>query len=681
MKKISYIILLILLSLLIGRIGGAEEPIELKAIELKDNEVELKISGPFTYTMYKPSDPYLIVVELPNVISGDISKRIVSDKKGISEIKVSETGPPTLASKIEILLDSPAEMEPIYKENSLTLKVKGTVAERERIKEPEVKLGEAQVSVKEPIEVVGAEEKPSQKATEIQTVGFEYKNGALRLIIKGNGLLQPTVFQLKDKVVVDIPDVSMKADLPQTVISPVKNVRYGMHNSKVRIVVDLRKKADFNVFQEENSIAIAFRVKEAPPGISIAKEVPSAVVEEKPVTPEIKYEGKIISLDFQNADIIPIFRLLAEVGGYNIVIHPGVSGTVTLKLSKVPWEQALDLMLELSNSEKSIEGNVLSIAPTGFFIKKQEEKKRKKETQPLQEELIPLDYADAAEMKTLIEGKKLLSLRGTVEIHPGENTLLVMDTEECIRDIKEFISKVNTPIPQIMIEAKIVEVRSSYSQTLGIRWMGTIKGTGRFNEFSGDFSVNTPLTTPLTAASDEGGFVKYTIGTGQTMSINMLLAAAEVIGGLRTLANPKILTMNKKSASIEQGLKIPVQTTTAAGSTTQYEPANLNLNVTPTVKGDQVQLKVTVANDSPFPFGALILKNTQSINTEAFVKDGETLILGGIYKTKEDKSETGVPFLSKIPILGWLFKTRTKSRDVTELMIFITPTIVKQPVI
>ncbi|MBI4822619.1 MAG: type IV pilus secretin PilQ [Nitrospirae bacterium] len=678
-KKAYFIILLtaLITGLMSVQSAIAEETPVLTSIDVKDNVVELKASSAFIYTMYKPSDPYLVVVELPGVGAGNISKRITSDKKGISEIKLSEIGPPTSALKVEILLESPADLVPVYQGNSLILTVKDAPI---LAKEPYPETMPSDVSGKETVEVLSGE-----PATEIQTVGFEYAEKTLRLVIKGDGKMQPAVYSFEDKIVLDIPNVSMKATLPGTVVAPIKSLRYGMHKDMVRIVVDLKEKADFNTLSEQNSIVIAFRVKEAPLGMAPAEEEISLVEKEKlPIEQRIppketKYEGKLINLDFQNADIVPIFRLLADMNNYNSIIHPAVSGTVTLKLINVPWDQALDIILELTNFDKQIDGNILSIAPGGFFAKRKDEERKRLEAQikedPLIEESVPLSYTGTAEIKTLIEEKKLLSTRGSISIHPGENTIMIRDTEKKINDVKEFIEKVDTPVPQVMIEAKIVEVSSDYSRTLGIRWSGTHTPTTKALHEVGtmNFSVNTPLT----AVTGEGGVAQLSIGTGNTTTISMSLAAAEVVGKLKKLANPRVLTMNKKSASIQQGVQIPVQTTTAEGSTTVFVNANLSLNVTPTIKADTVQLEVSVNNDTPVNVGGATGINTQSVKTEAVVRDGETLVIGGIYTNSADKGEVGVPFLSKIPIIGWLFKTKTEKSTTKELLIFITPTIIK----
>ncbi|MDP2166798.1 MAG: type IV pilus secretin PilQ [Thermodesulfovibrionales bacterium] len=693
-KKITAIALLILLlTLVAGQAAlGQEYTATLTAIDVTDNSVEIKASSPFTYTVYKPSDPYLVVVELPGVGIGSLSDRIVPGKKGISEIKVSTISAPSPASKIEILLDAPNDIEPKYTNNTLTLnikEIKTAAPARKRAEEPAA--GQAAVETQAMEEAVEtSEEFPAialPPAKEIKNVTFGYKNGYLNLIIKADGAMKPNVFTLGNKIVVDIPGVSMAAALPEAVVSPVKAMRYGLHKDKARIVVDLTEKNDFKTRIEGDSMVIAFRVAEIPVGFKPetmaaaekAEAAPTPVLEPK-AAPVVKITEKLISLDFQTADIIPIFRLLGDVSGYNTVIHPQVSGKITIKLLNVPWEQALAIVLETFNLEKSMEGNILSIAPSGTFTKRKEEAKRLKEAtqreEPLVEEVIPLEYAEAGDIKTSIENGKRLSPRGSVEVHRGENTLIVRDVAEKIEEILEYIKILNTPVPQVMIEAKIVEVSTDYAQSLGIRWTGSADGSkiaGVGDTVKGQFSVNSPTTT----ATGPGGVLAMTVGTAATKMVNLSLEALETVMKIKKLSNPKILTINKKSASIQQGVQIPVQTTTAAGSTTEFKNANLSLTVTPTIKRNYIEITVQANNDTPVSVGGATGINTQSVTTQALVKDGETLVLGGIYTRSETESTQGVPYLSKIPIIGWLFKTKSTSTPTKELMIFITPVIVK----
>jgi type IV pilus assembly protein PilQ len=640
-------------------------PTLITSVNVMDNAVRLKMDGSFTYTVYKPKDPFTVVVDLPGVGMGDIAEKIVSDKAGISEVNITKTETPVLFTKVEILLDSPSRVEPDYTGTSLILKVK---------KETEEEAARAEEGVVEE-EAAEVEERDLGPATEVESIRFDYVDGTLRVIIKGDGLMSPDVFVIKNRIVVDVPDVSMEAALPESVISPITAIRYGMHKDKVRLVFDLEKKVEFSAAAEDDTIIIDIPAEDL---IVVEEE---AVMEEEEMMPE----EKIISLDFQKADVEPIFRFLGDVAGYNVVIHQGVSGKVTLKLLNVPWTQALDIVLEISGFDKKIEGNILTIAPTEVFTKLKEDKAKLKEVETRLEvprqEIIYLDYIEVTDMKDVVDEAKIEGCSRPVRTDERLKALIVTDTGECIRNLKEEVVYWDTPehrVMQVLIEAKIVEVSSGYSQQLGIRW-GTAS-TYTSGSLSGDFSVNSPVGTfgasEGSPATPKGGF---NIGFADTLAVDLSLEALESVSKSRKLSNPKVLTLDDNAASITQGTQIFLPQTTAEGTGYQAVAASLTLDVTPVIKGqEEVELTVTASRNTPgAPVAGNVSIDTNSVNTKALVRDGETLVLGGIYTKDELEGGTRLPILGRIPILGWLFKTRTSSEDVRELLIFITPRIVK----
>jgi type IV pilus assembly protein PilQ len=474
------------------------------------------------------------------------------------------------------------------------------------------------------------------------------------------------------------------------VVTPVKAVRYGRHDGKIRLVVDLKQEVRFKASTLGDKLMISFPAEEvlevmtaekpAPVAESLMEEAPESEAPGKAAAG--KYTGKIISLDFQDADIVPIFRFIGDISGYNVVVHPTVSGTVTLKLDNVPWDQALDIILNLYGLEKQVEGNIMTIAPTAVFDKLAKEKAQRQNTEAVVAELVQkevrLKYIEAQKMRSLIDEAKVLSPRGRIMVDERRNMLIVRDTPLQHQEIRDFIGLWDIPEQrqmQVLIEAKIVEANADSDMDLGIRWGGTFDQDG--DDFSGDFSVNTPPLAAGAAATVPGGAVNLLIGTADTLQVNLSLEALETAGELRKLSNPRILTLEGQAASIQQGAQIPVQTTTAEGSTTEFKNANLSLNVIPTVKpGGVLQLQIQANNDTPqvTPGGETGI-NTQSITTTALVKDGETLVIGGIYTNSEDSRDTGIPGLRKIPILGWLFGVKSVSVETTELLILITPKI------
>ena len=697
----------------------------LTAIDITDNTLNINADKPFKYTIYKPSDPYKAIVELPDVRLGIAAGKIKSEKAGITEIMPSQTDEPLL-TKLEILLSSPAGIVPAYKGTLLTLnminleeelKAKTTEKATETPKAEETKIAVEKIedAFKETktVEIAKSEEKPKTAekeepalpkatapkelppATSIVKVTVEKEQDVLKLIIKGNGSLNPNVFELDNRTVLDMPNVTLEAPLPKAQ-SPLKGIRSGKYKDKTRIVLDMKEKTSFTVTSIEDSVIVAFQLPEKEKYAAKAEKPAAmetkaeAAMPEKPAE-EGKYKGQKISLDFQDADIGPIFRLLADISGYNFVIDPSVKGKITLKLMNVPWDQALDIILQTFGLGKSVEGNIVWIAPVSMFAKMSDEKTKAKDVEEkaeeLMQEIIRINYAAAGEISGAIDKGKLLSSRGAVTIDNRMNTLIIKDTQKSINKIKELVKIMDVAKSQVMIEAKLVTVSSDYTEKLGIRWGGTagatrakVFGRNEIDIAGGTFSVNTPIVSAGASTTNPGGVLGLSLGSANTIKVDLTLSALESINKARTLSNPKILTMDNEAATIQQGQTFFVQTTSAEGTKTEEKQATLSLNVTPKITPDgYVQLKVTATDNSLTSVTPPVM-DTKTINTNALVKNGETLVLGGIYTTSTTEGEEGIPLLSRIPILGWLFKTKTQSGpNVKELLIFITPTIVTRP--
>jgi type IV pilus secretin PilQ/predicted competence protein len=692
--------------------SSEEEIAVITDISIEDAKVVIKSNKDFIYTVYSANDPYKITIEIPGISIGKFTGKIVSDKYGITEIIPQQITTPNAVAKVDIMLQTPSAVSPSYNDNTLVLSIKKE--EPVVLSEPkaiESKSGDGPVLAiaETPANVAKAAEEniqPVPKATEISGVEIKKTADAVKVLITGNGNIIPNVFPVNERIVIDIPDVSLNTTLPESVISPLKGIRAGKHKGKLRLVLDLKQKTNFDVTAIGNSIEISLLAKETlvtqannnskkTDIASTASDVPA-----KPAQPaqepenliEGEYSGKKISLDFQDADVRPIFRLLADVSGYNLVLHPDVKGNVTIKLLNVPWDQALDIMLNLNKPTlaKSIEGNILWIAPTNVLTQMAEEKQKAKDsgekTEELEQEIVHVNYAEAADISAAVNNGKLLSPRGNIAIDSRMNTLILKDTQKSIDKIKELVVIMDVPKPQVMIEAKIVEVSTNYSEALGIRWGGTahgagIKGLG--NEVDAAFAVNTPVATPTTSGVNPGGVLGMTIGNVNNIQINMSLSALESIGKSKTLSNPRVLTMDNEAANIQQGRTFFVQTISTQGSpVTESKTATLSLDVTPKITPDgYIQLKVAASDDSiESGSGNETIVSTKKLSTNALIKSGETLVLGGIYTTSTTESEDGVPLLNKIPVLGWLFKTKNFTGPNTkEMLIFLTPTIVTRP--
>jgi type IV pilus assembly protein PilQ len=707
---------------------GDDLPV-LADIKEQENGVSFVGSKNFIYTLYTGNDPYKVTIDIPDMRLGNFKGKISWDKAGISEILPQQLDTPKPSVRIDLTLQSPAAVVPIYKDNTLTLLTKPeepvTLTQDKAEEKVESKENADAASDVRPIDPpaeeaapesatpaakeaetpekksadTGAAE-PSKAATSVDRIELTKSAGGLRVLIIGDGAMKPNVFPLDEKIVIDIPGVSMHASLPSSVVSPLKGIRAGKHRDKVRLVLDLRRKTAFDVASSGNTIEILLKGKH----LAAAQPEPKAVMKEtaenepqaKETAPpsagqgakaEGRFKGKRISLDFQDAEVGPIFRLLADVNDYNLVLDPGVKGKVTIKLMNIPWDQALDIILNQTHLSYRIEGNILWIAPVSVFDQIANERAKSKETEEKAEELVQevvrVNYASAKEVQTAINSGKLLSSRGTITPDDRMNTLIIKDTKKSIERVKELVKIMDLAKPQVMIEAKLVEVGTTYSESLGIRWGGSFSSQAFPNNVGGNFSVNTPTVGAGPATTNAGGAMNLTIGHANSLSVNLSLSALESIGRSKTLSNPKILTMDNESATIQQGTTFFIPTVSQAGTQTQSQTATLSLQVTPKITPDGfVQLKVNATDNSlqPGTQGASAVVNTKSLTTQALVKNGETLVIGGIYRMDDAETSDGVPVLSKIPGLGWLFKTKDRvGPNIKELLIFITPTIISQP--
>jgi type IV pilus assembly protein PilQ len=655
-----------------------------------DRAVEISISGEFVYTAYKPSDPFTVAVDLPEVDKGAFAGKITSNRPGISEINVSGTRTPMTTARLEILMDSPAEIEAVKAEGSLLIRMKEAAPSMAAAMREEAETRRPTGPSPEIARAVEEAEEILSPAMRITSVEFDYSDGTLKLVIQGDGAMTADIYTLDDRIVVDVPDVVMAASMPAAVVAPVKSVRYGYHNGAVRMVISLRKAVKFDASTVGDKVVIALP-SEAVLEILTAEKPPEEVEEAAPVEEALeeiegkKYTGKVISLDFQNADIVPIFRFIGDISGYNVVVHPSVGGTVTLKLLNVPWDQALDIILNTYGLAKNIEGNIMTIAPTSVFDKIAREQAQHKRTKEVTAELvlrtIHLEHIDVEDMKKEIDDRKALSPRGTMTVDTKGNDLWVEDTEDVLNMIDRLVKHFDKPMygkQQIMVEAKVVTVTETVFRNIGVDWSGDYGVQVMGTPIAGTFSVNPPLgrfgaTIPNALAGS------VVTGSAPYAQLALTLDALETVRDAKTLANPRVLTLNGEEAKIQQGTQIPVSTTTAEGSTTEFINANLSLEVTPTIKPNEIiELTIKVNKDRPTAVGGQTGIDTNSVETMALVKNGDTLVIGGIYSSEVEHTVNGIPVLRSIPILGWLFGKDTKTGATNELLILITPRIIKE---
>jgi len=399
------------------------------------------------------------------------------------------------------------------------------------------------------------------------------------------------------------------------------------------------------------------------------------------------YTGKRISLNLVDADIKEVFRLFHEISGLNFVLDPAVSGRVTIVLDQVPWDQALDLILKNNGLDKVLENNVLRIASTQKMAQEAAARRQLKEAEELEVEPITmtrtLSYAKAAEVEQVIRNGGVLSARGRVIVDVRTNTLIISDIPKRVEPLDQLINTLDTRTPQVVIEARIVETSRQYSKSLGVSWgfnaiASASRGTSTGLSFPHNASVNYGLNLPGEAASTFGFSLSNVV---DSFTLDLALNALETQGKSRILSAPKIATQNNERAEIEQGVRIPIVNTTATEINVEFVSASLRLVVTPQITADgTVILDVIVENNSPDfvqTAGDIPSIRTQRAQTKLLIRDGGTAVIGGIFTHSEGVNEIGVPWFRKIPLFGWLFRNQNINREDRELLIFLTPKIVK----
>jgi len=422
-------------------------------------------------------------------------------------------------------------------------------------------------------------------------------------------------------------------------------------------------------------------------------------------TPEEQYTGEVLDLKVKDADLRDVVMFLGEFAGLNVAFDPEVSGKVTADLEQVPWDQILDLILKLNKMGKVLEGNVLRVAPIGVLTREQEQRKQLQKTKVEAGELITntkaLSYSKARDVQQLLRTK--LSARGSIIIDERTNTLIITDVEENLALINNLITVVDLPTPQVSIEARIMEATANFIRNLGIQWgfrgivdpfygnqtsfkfpnRGMVDGavipqgpvTKGLGGPLGGYAVNLPAPAFNSAIGITMGNVL------DTFRLDMALSALETSGEGEIISCPRVTTQNNKQAEIIQGRQIPVQTVSNFTVTTQYRNAALELRVTPQITAEgTIIMDIDIRNNAP-DFANLVNGippiTTQSAHTTVMIQDGGTTVIGGIYRTEDTVTRERVPFLHKIPILGALFRNSSKTRVNRELLIFMTPRILK----
>jgi type IV pilus assembly protein PilQ len=531
----------------------------------------------------------------------------------------------------------------------------------------------------------------------IEDVDFRRgKDGEGRIIV---ALSDPSatanVRQEGGKILVDFVNVRVPERLDRRLdvidfATPVKEIDILPRGNSTQMVVSPLGEYEHLAYQSDNLFTL---------------EVRPLTREQQEVRKKEQYTGERLSLNFQNIEVRAVLQLLADFSGLNLVASDSVAGNVTLRLKNVPWDQALDIILKSRGLGMRQVDNVMMVAPQEEITAREklelESQTQLAELAPLRTEFVQINYAKASDIAGLLkaEANNLLSARGNVSVDERTNTLLVQDTADKLAEMRKVVGTLDIPVRQVLIESRVVIANQDFSKELGVKFgysKNTIDGVGDFGvavggkrpgdiRFPGNtafhtdnlenFIVDLP-TTQVPAAA-----LGLAVGRIGSYLLQLELSALQQEGRGEVISNPRVITANQKEAVIEQGEEIPFQKATSSGATSvEFKKAVLSLRVTPHITPDnRVIMDLAVNKDARgelTPAGPAI--NTQNVATQVLVDDGETVVLGGVYQQTNANNVDRVPFFSELPYLGNLFKRTQNIRDKTELLIFVTPKILKE---
>ena len=492
------------------------------------------------------------------------------------------------------------------------------------------------------------------------------------------------------KIIVDFPD----ADLPESLqlsldvvdfATPVKTIDTFARGNNVTMIITPTGDYEHLAFQSDKTLAIDVR--------PISEK-------EKAEQQKTQFTGEKLSLNFQDIEVRAVLQLLADFTGLNVVVSDSVRGNITLRLKNTPWDQALDIILKTKGLAMRQNGSVMLIAPSEEIAAREklelEAQKQLTELTPLRSELIQVNYAKATVLADLIksETNSLLSERGNISIDERTNTLLVRDTVDRLADIRKLVTSLDVPIRQVLIESRIVIANDGFSRDLGVKLgvtateqsgNNTIFTSGNAAGFTNSPSLsgrgsNYNLNIPAAGTAKTPGTFALGLLT-DTALLDLELSALQTEGKGEIVSNPKVITSNQKEALIEQGTEIPYLQASSSGATSvAFKKAVLSLNVTPQITpDDRVILDLRVTKDSVGEiFNGVPSVDTKEVQTQVLVDNGETVVLGGVFEQTKKTEKHKVPLLGDIPLIGWLFRSSSEVDEKDELLIFVTPKILKE---
>ncbi|HFD92054.1 MAG TPA: type IV pilus secretin PilQ family protein [Gammaproteobacteria bacterium] len=536
-------------------------------------------------------------------------------------------------------------------------------------------------------------------AFSIKSVDFQRgSNGEGRIIVKlSDPAIPVNVSESANRIVIDFNDAKIPAKLQRRMdvvdfATPVTMIDSFANDGNVRLVVETIGEFDHMAYQSGDTFTLEVR--------PVSKEEQELARLKQP-----EYKGDRLSLSFQDIEVRAVLQLIADFTGMNLVTSDSVEGSVTLRLKNVPWDQALDIILKTKGLAMRKTGNVILVAPSEEIAAREkqelESQQQVKELAPLFTDMIQVNYAKAEDIATLLKAEEntLLSERGKVTIDERTNSLLVRDTAEKLDEIRRLVAKLDIPVRQVLIESRIVIASDNFGRDLGVRFGAS--GVGEINSDTFGFSSGSlsgtdtmvgtsPPPVSLPGLSDRlnvnlpvanpAGQIAFAV-LGSDFLVDLELSAMQAEGQGEIVSSPRVITANQSEAVIEQGTEIPYQQAASSGATTvTFKKAVLSLRVTPQITPDDriiMDLEVSKDNVGEVFLGVPSIE-TRAVETQVLVDNGETVVLGGIYEQTRLDEIDSVPVLGDVPVLGALFRQTRKQDDKRELLIFVTPKILKE---
>jgi type IV pilus assembly protein PilQ len=675
----------------------ADDPLKLQSVDVQTSGqqvlLKLHLSGPapepLPFTIDKPAR---IAFDLPNTTLALTTRRFDVHSGGVDTVLAAEANGRT---RLVVNVDSLMPYTTRVDGNDITVTL-GNQPGAAAAQTAQARAGSGQ----------GA----SAVERTIRTIDFRRgADGTGRVIVQLTDPRTPVnVRQEGNQIVVDFAGTLMPKNLMRRYdvmdfATPVQTVDALRVEGSSRLVISAQGDFEQLAYQSDNQYTI-----------EIKPSLKRANAEEKK-----EYTGERLTLNFQDIDVRSVLQLLADTSGQNIVVSDSVTGNLTLRLQNVPWDQALDIVLRTKGLDKRRQDNVIIIGPTAELASREKAelaaRKEVQELSPTHTEFMQVNYAKVSDLQKLIKSASakdsMLSPRGSLSIDERTNTLLVQDTADKLADIRRLVQTLDVPVKQVLIEARIVIVSDTFERDLGARLgisgftttnggLATISGTNvgtdsmltsafppsttkpsgfiNFPTLDNRYQVNLP-------AANVNGSIGLSLLQGKHL-LDLELSAAQNEGKSETISSPRVITANQKQASIMQGVEIPYQESASSGATTtQFKNAVLSLKVTPLITPDnRVILDLDISDDavgqqvSSATGGSVPSIDTREIITQVLVNDGQTVVLGGILDTTKSFAANKVPFFADIPVLGNLFKSTIKINNKTELLIFITPKILRE---